>query len=173
MILNHRIDLLKLVPKDGIGIELGVAQGWFSHQILKSNHLSYLYSVDAYAGDRGHDDKQYMTTLALLKSYEKQNMLLRLNFNQALLLFNDEFFDFIYIDGYAHTGQEDGETLRQWYPKLKIGGVFSGDDYDNKWPKVVKEVDSFAKQQNKTIQVIKNNQIQSSWERFPSWYFIK
>lgn len=45
---------------------------------------------------------------------------------------------FIYVDGYAHTGEDRGKTLFDWYPKLKIGGLMAGDDYHDDWPLVKK-----------------------------------
>ena len=43
-----------------------------------------------------------------------------MTFDDAIDLFEDQFFDFIYIDGFAHTGEEGGETLIKWYRKLKV-----------------------------------------------------
>jgi hypothetical protein len=34
-----------------------------------------------------------------------------MSFDDALDIFDDEFFDFIYIDGFAHTGEEGGNQL--------------------------------------------------------------
>ena len=98
-----------------------------------------------YAGDRGHDDDQYRAASARLASHGSRSSLLRMRFDEALGLFPDNHFDFIYIDGYAHTGQNDGQTLDDWWPKLKIGGLFSGDDFSVHWPRNVAAVNKFAK----------------------------
>tara|TARA_Y100000389_G_C17052243_1_gene313332 strand:+ start:118 stop:318 length:201 start_codon:yes stop_codon:yes gene_type:complete len=64
-------------------------------------------------------------------------------------LFPDDFFDFIYVDGYAHTGEENGKTFFDWWPKLKQNGIFSGDDYDNKkWTEVYKNVNNFCEKKS-------------------------
>ena len=91
------------------------------------------------------DVNQYIRALKTLKVHETKNSLLRMDFCDALNLFEDCTFDFIYIDGYAHTGENEGKTLYDWYPKLKKGGMFAGDDYHNDWPKVVHHVDEFCK----------------------------
>jgi len=44
------------------------------------------------------------------------------------LNFEDEFFDWIYIDA-DHTTEAVLSDLKYWYPKLKKGGIISGHDY--------------------------------------------
>jgi hypothetical protein len=63
--------------------------------------------------------KEYIKTLKSI-GLEKNYVLLRMSFDEAAELFDDEFFDFIYFDGYAHTGEEGGKTFSDWYQKLKI-----------------------------------------------------
>lgn len=48
-----------LIPDSATGIELGVAFGGFSKRLLERNTSLFLYGVDMYAGDRGHDVSQY------------------------------------------------------------------------------------------------------------------
>ncbi|WP_279473885.1 class I SAM-dependent methyltransferase [Aeromonas caviae] len=110
--------------KGGVGIELGVAEGIFSERIMKLGQLSFLYGVDMYAGDRGHDINQYKSAFMRLDKYREKYALLKMKFDEALDMFPDEYFDFIYVDGYAHTGEEEGKTLHDWFPKLKVGGGF-------------------------------------------------
>lgn len=143
--LSNRYDLALLIPCGGISIELGVAEGGFSQSILKSRRVFHHYAVDRYTGERGHDDAQYIRALMLLQPYAPLFTLLRIDFVQATTLFPDNYFDFIYIDGYAHTGQENGRTLDDWWPKLKPGAVFSGDDYSPDYPLTMEAVDNFAK----------------------------
>lgn len=42
--------------------------------------------------------------------------------------FEDGTFDWIYIDA-LHTGEALIQDLESWYPKLKSGGLISGDDF--------------------------------------------
>lgn len=162
---DTREDLVKSL-NGGIGIELGVAEGEFSEKILSLSNLDYLYSIDMYSGDGGHNVDQYKRAIERLYKYKDKNSLIKLKFTDALDLFSDEYFDFIYIDGYAHTGQEDGQTIRDWYKKLKVGGTFAGHDYSNKWPKVIEEVDKFACENNLEIKSTKES-------KYPSWYCEK
>lgn len=54
--------------------------------------------------------------------------------------FNDESFDFIFIDG-GHDYETVIEDIKGWYPKLKKDGVFGGHDID--WPGVSKAVKEY------------------------------
>lgn len=171
--LKQRDDVVTLVKPGGIGIELGVAEGAFSERLLKRNILSYLFSVDMYAGDRKHDTEQYIRALKRLDPYRGKNSVIRMRFDEAVHLFDDDYFDFIYIDGYAHTGQEGGQTLNEWFPKLKKGGIFAGDDYrESKWPLVVQVVNSFVEKHDLQLNII-NCSEDVSYSGHPTWFAIK
>ncbi|WP_454286047.1 class I SAM-dependent methyltransferase [Rhizobium arsenicireducens] len=170
---DRRADICKLLKAGGVGVELGVATGWFSHQILKHSELGFLYSIDMWAGDRGHSTDQYKSALKLLMPYREKNSCLRLRFDEALDLFPDSYFDFIYIDGYAHTGEEGGQTLRDWWPKLASGGIFAGDDYGPRWPLVMKEVDDFVYSHKLKCMILTPKVIESSTAKHPTWIVKK
>lgn len=171
--LRLRHHVAKLVKVGGIGIELGVAEGVFSERILRKSTLSFLYGVDMYAGDRGHDLDQYRRALVRLMRYRGRHALLKMRFDEALALFPDAYFDFIYVDGYAHTGEEEGRTLDEWYPKLKAGGIFSGDDYSRRWPKVVAAVDLFVASKRLELNIIECSEAASIWSEEPTWWVRK
>lgn len=171
--MSKREDILDLACFMPVGIELGVAEGVFSELVLRNKAVKHWYSVDMWAGDRGHDVNQYKKALNKLLPFRDQNTVLRMTFSEAVDLFPDEFFDFIYIDGYAHTGQDDGKTLNEWWPKLKTGGVFAGDDYDPRWPKTVSVVNSFMAKHNQELTVFKFTEEVGGWSSYPSWYTIK
>lgn len=162
----NRIDIGNLVPKNGTAIELGVARGLFSEEILKTFPKMILYSIDRWAGDRRHDDQEFQEAESRLASFPHSHII-RSTFEMASGAFADEELDWIYIDGYAHTGQESGETLRQWYPKLKPGGIFSGHDYHKRWPETIRYVDMFAEKINAEVLVTDGD------EEFNSWYWRK
>lgn len=152
------------------GIELGVAAGSFSARMVASGRFQRFWGVDVY-GD-SHDTAQYKTAL-LHVGIEQPFTLLRMTFAEAVDLFPDEFFDFIYIDGYAHTGEEGGRTMIDWYRKLRRGGIMAGDDYDaKKWPLVVWGVNHLVRQLNVPLNVT-DVTLQESYNRYPSWFFTK
>ena len=49
----------------------------------------------------------------------------------ASQIFLDDFFDLVYIDA-SHFYEQVCEDLQAWWPKVKVGGVFSGHDYVEK-----------------------------------------
>jgi hypothetical protein len=151
----------------GQGVELGVAAGAFSREILRNTSVSRLFSIDRWADH--HDAREYKSAVESLVAYgQGRGMPLRMTFNEALLLFEDGSLDFIYVDGYAHTGQEGGKTLSDWWSKLKVGGIFAGHDYDPaKWPKTVAAVDRFAYEHDLIIRLT------GGADQYPSWWGIK
>ena len=164
-----RADIPKLLAPGSVGVELGVAAGGFSSQLLRSDAFGHLYSIDRWAGDRDHNVWEYKAAIRALQPYRDRNSCLRMTFDEALDLFPDCFFDLVYIDGYAHTGQDDGKTLTEWWPKLKWGGVFAGDDYSQSWPKTMRAVDEFMYRNNLKCYTVPKDEK----HEFESWLTIK
>jgi predicted O-methyltransferase YrrM len=148
-----------------IGVELGVARGDYSNVLLKKSSLDKLYCVDKW--NDHHDEKEKIFVADRFKKFGDRVEILHSHFDDALKRFADETFDFIYIDGYAHTGQESGKTLEEWYPKLKPGGLFAGHDYDDRWPLTKKEVNKFFTKINKKFMVTTDDL------NYQSWYHLK
>ena len=164
--INNRKDILDLLNgSNNIGIELGVANGTYSKQMVDSNKFSKVYGIDVY--NDHHNTKQYLSALTYI-GLDKPYTLIRSSFEETLTLFNDNFFDYIYVDGYAHTGQEDGKTLYTWFSKLKTGGIFAGHDYHGKWPKTIRVVDEFIKSYNLNLNLTNEQE-----PLYPSWYTFK
>lgn len=162
----------KLPGSYNIGLELGVAEGFFSTRAVRTTKFSKYIGIDMYA-DRGHDLAQYkraLKSVGLLSPYS----LLKMRFDEALDLFEDHTFDFIYVDGYAHTGEENGQTFYDWWPKLKPGGMFAGDDYDRKkWPQVYNNVNKFCEDKGIDELFITGVSETNAWSRYPSWMVWK
>lgn len=173
MNIPNRSDLATLVPAGGIGIELGVATGLFSSALLQHGaQIGCLYSVDRWSDH--HNVSEYFHACQNLRVYGERSVVLRATFEEALPLFPDASFDFIYIDAYAHTGQEGGRILDQWWPKLKEGGVFAGHDYDPAWPATIEAVDVFAAAHQIGIAIIPGDaQADRKTEHYASWWCRK
>ena len=161
-----REDLPSLITTspNPVGVELGVAGGKFSIQLLERYNFKRFYCVDSW-NSRSHRMKQYLKAYNKLKSFKAAHII-RATFEEFLCEVEDNYFDFIFIDGYAHTGQDDGKTIEDWYCKLKPGGIYSGHDYWEKYPLTIKYVDIFAKNNNKKINITSEN-------RFNSWWIVK
>lgn len=170
--LSRRDEIVELLPIGAVGIELGVAEGWNAQRMLGRPNLSFLYGVDMFAGDRGHDIDEYRRAITRLTPFRTRFTLLRMRFDEALSLFDEESLDFIYVDGYAHTGEEQGQTFHDWWPKLKRGGIFAGDDYDPAWPLVVHHVDRFVRLHSLELHTVPGGG--GDWaSNYPSWLAFK
>ena len=166
----YRDDVITgLQGNNSIGIELGVAGGHFSDRMVRSNKFHKFFGVDLY--EDHHDTAEYKNALKLV-GLHKNYVLLRMSFDEALDLFEDSFFDFIYFDGYAHTGEEGGKTFQSWYNKLKFGGIFAGDDYHDDWPLVKWAVNDMTKQLGCELHVTGRQEF-TNLNRYPSWFFKK
>jgi len=148
----------------GVFVELGVASGAFAERVLERNRDMRYVGIDAWSDHHNEDEMKRATVL--LSRFGKRVEIKRSRFADAVSEFTNESCEVIYVDGYAHTGQDDGRTLREWWPKVKPGGVFAGHDYDEKWPLTVAAVDAFAKSVGLPVEVIKD-------EPFSSWLIRK
>lgn len=81
--------------------------------------------------------------------------------DDAVSDYEDNFFDFIFIDG-LHTYDQVLKDCKNYYSKVKSGGIFAGHDY-NTITEVRRAVDEFADLHNKNI-----NQIPTD-----AWYWVK
>ena len=162
---KNRLELMQHFCTPGTtAIELGVAKAAFSRQILEHTEVSRLYSVDRWSDH--HNEREFRQARNSLKRFGKRSQVIRATFEDALHCFKDETFDVIYIDGYAHTGQEGGETLRDWWNKLKPGGLFSGHDYHEQWQPTVDAVDQFMADYDHQLYTTET-------DKYPSWFTIK
>lgn len=166
----YRHDVISGLNGNGnIGIELGVAGGNFSKRMVDSGKFKCFFGVDLY--EDHHNTVEYKSAIKLV-GMGKNYYLLRMSFDDALGLFDDDYFDFIYFDGYAHTGEEGGKTFSDWYNKLKVGGIFAGDDYHLDWPLVVWGVNAMAKALNVELNITGITET-TGLNRYPSWFFSK
>lgn len=161
--LKDRRDLSRFVGERGC--ELGVWKGKFSERLLRGSDCLEFYSIDRWDGDRGHDKREYLRATRRLQKFGSRSVVLRLEFADALSLFGDGFFDFVYIDGYAHNGQDGGETIFAWWDKVKPGGCFSGHDYHSDFPLVQKYVDEFVERYGLKLHLTQ--------DKVPSWFVFR
>ena len=165
--IKNRVFLPTLFKKLNIkiGAELGVAAGFYSYRLNNRYNFEKFYCIDKW---NDHHDESEKNKVELLFKGRKNITIIHSTFSEALLKFDDNFFDFLYIDGYAHTGQDNGKTLREWFPKLKKGGIFSGHDYcPKRWPKTFSNVNKFLKDEL-------GYKIHVTGEKTdPSWYIKK
>jgi len=171
--LQSRLDFPEVLAPQSIGIELGVASGYYSDVLLSSSKVAKLYSIDRWSDHHGIDE--YLSAAHRLALHGSRSVVIRASFDDVIHLFPDEYFDFIYIDAYAHTGQENGKILTDWFGKLKAGGIFAGHDYEpEKWSPTYHAVNEFCESNELTLEVIPGFMTKKSGEDlWASWYTRK
>lgn len=138
--------------------EIGVNGGNHAGQIIREvgQNIKMFYLVDPWrtykelnqtdSEDRAlvERDQAYWERQALkvycMTLYCPNVRVLRLTSLQAVNVFPDEFFDFVYIDA-DHSYRSVIEDIKAWYPKVKRNGFLGGHDYSPGWPGVQSGVD--------------------------------
>jgi hypothetical protein len=141
---DKRAYILEQLDKNSKLVEVGVWKGDFSKQIWNISSPNLLVLVDSWTFDEkvrgcapqvsGEEPlNQNFFDQAKKETYDKfgniQNVhILDLNSLEASYNYEDNFFDYIYIDA-EHTYDAVTKDLEVWYPKLKKNGTLFGDDY--------------------------------------------
>lgn len=178
MQINHRIELVKLLPHNSICAEIGVAEANFSCDLLDAG-VGILYSVDYWgkiegvSGDGNFDqsfhDKNYDTAVERLSKYGYRSLLIKSKSVDAAEKLPDQYLDMVYLDA-AHYYSGIFSDLTAWYPKVKSDGIVAGHDYLNGDYDVERAVKDFIKQNRITTTV---NVIPENNRNDASFYFIK
>ena len=122
----------------GRAAEIGVFQGEYAEHNLGLWQGEY-WAIDAWqhregdtSGDKNEgnriQNKNYMITKRRTNKFGDRIHLVR-NFSvPAASSFEDASFDWLYVDA-LHTHDAVLQDLEAWWPKLRVGGLLSGDDY--------------------------------------------
>jgi hypothetical protein len=111
-------------------VELGTHKGlsYFTFcQAMKEHAIDGLcYGVDTFEGDE-HTDKYDESVFSAVNDHNRQHYhgfsyLMRMLFNDALRHFSEDSIDLLHIDGF-HTFEAVSEDFRNWYPKVRPGGI--------------------------------------------------
>lgn len=180
----HRIELLRLLPKEPVVAEVGCAEGLFSKDLLDAG-VSKLYMVDNWrhipdvTGDGNFEqewhDKNYKEAMNRVREYTKifnplegeRVVVLKGLSTQMAALIPDNSLDMVYLDA-AHYEEGVLADLKVYYPKVKPGGIIAGHDYCNPAYGVNAAVNYFLKYllRREDIQVItvpENNMVDASF----------
>ncbi len=152
-----RLDLAKLFT--GVGVEVGVAEGWYSSKIMELGQVKQMYGVDPYTPHQGYRDYTRESTYNKLQTKAHQRLrqynnyhFMRMYSVEAAKVFGDNSLDFVYIDG-DHSYEAVTHDIIEWIKKLKPGGILAGDDYilsdrDKRFYDVIRAVNEYVEKNN-------------------------
>ncbi len=136
---------------DLIIAEIGVQDGLHAINMLENLNIDKLYLIDNFPtyidGNITIDEKtqflHYKNMFINLKPYYNKIIFVHQPSDLASTLFEDNYFDFIYIDA-NHTYEFVKNDINLWWKKIKINGYISGHDYFNSWQGVISAVNEFV-----------------------------
>lgn len=159
--MQNRTFLIDRIPTGGTWFELGVASARFGNEVCSRRSDFRYIGVDRWSDHHNEDE---MRKARSLMSKFNHATLVRNSFEEVAKTVPNDSCDAVYIDGYAHTGQDNGRTLEMWWPKIKRGGFMCGHDYDlGKWPGTFKAVNYFAGHRGLKVEIVHEESGYASW----------
>lgn len=194
--IPDRMDIAQVAEtfkKTGYAAEVGVWRGEFAAHNLKHWSGTYMMidkwdhrkdgSTDKNMEERDEWNKIWFEAIDNVKFAGTRAKLIAGTSVNTAKDYPDGFFDWIYIDA-LHDYDSVKADLEAWYPKLREGGLFSGDDYGDQserwankfgeWGKIFKwgtieAVNEFVEREGKQLNITWMNDKTTC----PAWYFIK
>lgn len=118
------------------GIEIGVREGKHAKILLKNLDIEELFLIDPYLEYECHNsvyEQKFLTDAKKisrdrLSAYEDKIHWYYVSSDNALNHFENDYFDFVYIDG-CHTYEQVSKDIMNYYSLVKKGGIIGGDDF--------------------------------------------
>lgn len=137
---KNRLALMKAMPRNSVGVEVGVCIGEFAEEIFKTNPPRIFYGVDHWDApinpetDSAFRKEQRERLWRTMHRFSKRIMTgqyrpLCMKSVDAAKLFETGMLDWVYIDAH-HSYGAVSEDLTAWYPKVKSGGIVAGHDWN-------------------------------------------
>lgn len=134
---NTLSNLIKKLDSNAVGVEIGV---WKGENVLKllseCSNIDKIFGIDPYEPYGNWNRFVDMSSLEMAKKHaiqilsdiSKAELIIKTSLD-ASKDFEDNSLDFVFIDG-NHSFESAYTDIVTWYPKLKVGGLFSGDDFN-------------------------------------------
>jgi hypothetical protein len=155
-----RPKILQLIKEGYRCAEIGVWRGEFSQEILKRGP-SELHLIDPWRHRKNYPRRVYgiapqkkidrIYSLVQRKFKDRSEVHIHRQFSaQAVQMFEDNYFDWVYLDG-DHSFRQIRRDLDLWFPKTRW---LCGDDYSRaNWPSVVRAVRRFTRKKNRHLRI--------------------
>lgn len=132
-----------------VGSFTGQSAAYCIVELLKKNKLGEFTCIDSWSGGPEHQNLEIIKENKLYETFNKNLQPCQGKYKsikslswEAAELFTDESLDFVYIDA-DHRYESVTKDLEAWWPKVKTGCYFAGDDYTKGHPGVIKAVQDF------------------------------
>ncbi len=124
---------LALRESPRIVVEVGVYEGGLSRLLSAVPSVDRYCIVDSWNGDycefgQTHMDRVAETCMAWAESQPNVTVY-RMDSAKAAALFEDGSIDFWHTDG-DHSAEGITADITNWMPKVRVGGILSGDNYE-------------------------------------------
>jgi predicted O-methyltransferase YrrM len=130
----NRPSLETLVGRENlVGAEIGTYNGTNALNIFQNLDIQKLYIIDPLEeyieGIKSHVPSTLSRIKSKLKEYNGKFIFLQCTSDDAVNNIADGELDFVYIDG-NHEYEFVRRDLKNYYPKVKSGGLICGHDFD-------------------------------------------
>ena len=156
--MDHRNTILLDIallefPRQGTWVELGSWMGrsaaYCVVELVRSGKIGAFYCIDTWGGGDTLEapadaHQQFLRHTDPIRHYIKD---IKSDSTKAASLFQDHTVDFCYVDA-LHTYEAVMADLTAWWPKMRPGSRFAGDDYTKGWPGVTRAVGEFFDSRN-------------------------
>lgn len=161
---NAMITISKLIPENGIAVEIGSRLGGSAKIILdyakESIHLycidlewKHTESINSITDDNAMEllRKSHPEILNFNSTYDYAKHLLK-DYKNVTLIPGSAPYDFQYwntpvdfvFEDSGHVNPQLKENLDFWWSKLKYNGIMAGHDYNKTWPDIITEVQNLS-----------------------------
>lgn len=171
----NREDLKNLIPTNAKIAEIGVEYGGYTDTYFSNSYEIHLIDMwvtegNDYYFSRRKGQVEHGYNKVLEKYSDKDNVkIIKMKSDEAYKLYDDEYFDWIYIDA-DHSYEAVKNDILNWLPKLKKGGLISGHDYDPS----ISDLNYEKYGVEKAVREIFENKFHvTNEENYKSWYVRK
>lgn len=182
--LTNRFALVDLFKERGykVGAEIGVFDGYFSEYMLKTIPDLKLYSVDPWETYEHYRDHRFESSMRRAEELAKERLeplgaiIIQKYSKEASEEIEDGSLDFVYIDA-NHAYPYVKQDLNLWTPKVREGGIVSGDDFyitGSRNNGVTVATQEFAQKHGYDLQITHyDRSLPKEDDQQPQWWFTK
>lgn len=163
--IKTRDKIPDILREDSIGCEIGVFEGEFAEQLLRSEKFKKLYLIDIFSGEANNFSKFYRDSSVLYDfvknkfSNDKRVEVIKQDSISFLKSTNIQF-DFIYIDT-IHSYDFLIQELEAAHNIINNGGYICGHDYCATFKGVIQAVQEFIHKYQYSLILTEENNFQS------------